>query len=313
MLLAGALEAGRISTAQGATPEELPKALLALDARTPDAGGEVWGGFTRVGAPTVGERLGQKAVLFDGQKDSYERVVPAVLCGSQPRTIEVWAYKESVRGDEETLIAWGRRGGAIGTNLAFNWGDNGGYGGATHWSADMGWKGVPKPGQWHHLVYTYDGTTAKLLRQRRGEKFADRPAEHPANFPLRLAVQNAQNKSPAFKNEYNGSPLSGPVALALVRLYDIALSEAQIAAAFAQDRERFGAVAPLTLARLREGGVETVSAGGLTLTSRNPRTSRSGLRRTASTSYRPIACSRGSARASTTSATCWCARTARWL
>ncbi len=240
--------------------------LFELDARSPDAGGDLWSGFQRVGGPIVREFGGQKAVFFDGKGDTYEHAVPAELCGSHPRTIEVWAWKDSVHGDEETLIAWGRRGGPTATNMALNWGNNGAYGGATHWAADMGWHGTPRAGQWHHLVYTYDGKTARLYDNGAEKSSMDVRLATPQGFPMRLAVQNAANGSAAFKNEYNSTSLSGPVGIALLRLHDVGLSEADVQAAFERDRVRFKATAPLTLAKLREGGVTTVSAGGLTLT-----------------------------------------------
>ena len=240
--------------------------LFELDALSPDAGGELWSGFRRVGSPTLRLMGGQHAVFFDGKGDTYEHAAPAELCGAHPRSIEVWAFKESVRGDEETLVGWGRRGGPTATNIALNWGNNGAYGGATHWGADMGWHGAPKAGQWHHLVYTYDGKTARLYDNGAEKASMDIRLATPQGFPIRLAVQNAADGSAAFKNEYNGSAMSGPVGIALLRLHDTALSEAEIQAAFQADQERFKAVAPLTLAKLREGGVTKVSAGGLTLT-----------------------------------------------
>ncbi|MCX6369603.1 MAG: DUF5695 domain-containing protein, partial [Armatimonadetes bacterium] len=240
--------------------------LFELDARSPDAGGELWSGFRRVGSPTLRELVGQKAVFFNGTGDTYEHAAPAELCGARPRTIEVWAFKEAVRGDEETLIGWGRRGGPTATNIALNWGNNGAYGGATHWSADMGWHGTPKAGQWHHLVYTYDGKTARLYDNGAEKASMDIRLATPQGFPIRLAVQNAADGSAAFKNEYNGSAMSGPVGIALLRLHDAALSEAEVQTAFQADQERFKAVAPLTLAKLREGGVTKISVGGLTLT-----------------------------------------------
>ncbi|MBB6053153.1 DUF5695 domain-containing protein [Armatimonas rosea] len=240
--------------------------LFELDARSPDAGGELWSGFRRVGSPTLRLMGGQYAVFFDGKGDTYEHAAPAALCGAHARTIEVWAFKESVRGDEETLVAWGRRGGPTASNLALNWGNNGAYGGATHWAADMGWHGTPRAGQWHHLVYTYDGKTARLYDNGAEKASMDIRLVTPQSFPIRLAVQNAANGTPAFKNEYNGSAMSGPVGIALLRLHDSALTETEVQAAFKADQERFKAVAPLTLASLREGGVTKVSAGGLTLT-----------------------------------------------
>ncbi len=240
--------------------------LFQLDARTSDAAGETWGGFRRVGSPQPRELGGQKAVFFSGTGDSYERETPPELCGSRPRTIEVWAYKESVRGDEETLIAWGRRGGPAGTNLALNWGNSGAYGGVTHWAADLGWHGTPRAGQWHHLVYTYDGSVARLYDNGVEKSHIEVPLQTPPGFPIRIALQSDSAGRPALKNEFNGSPLSGPVGFALVRIHDVALSEIEIQKEFEQDRERFGATRPLTLKSLREAGTSTFTAGGLTLT-----------------------------------------------
>src|SRR5690606_7534017 len=67
---------------------------------------------------------------------------------------------------EETAVAWGRRGGPEGSNLTFGYGNNATWGAVGHWGApDIPWYaagGSPTLGQWHHLVYTYDGSTVRL-------------------------------------------------------------------------------------------------------------------------------------------------------
>jgi len=241
--------------------------LFELDARAADAGAPTWGGFKRLGAPVVRELDGQKAVFFDGKKDAYEGPpAPATLSGSHPRTIEVWAWREAVTGDEDTLVSWGKRGGPVGTDMAFNWGNNGAYGGVTHWSADLGWHEVPRAKQWHHLVYTYDGSTARLYDNGVEKNAGAVRLRTPVGSVIRLACQSAASGAAAFTSEYGNAPLSGPLLLATVRIHDTPLSAEQVKAAFEQDRARFKAVAPLTVDTLREKGVTTVSAGGLTLT-----------------------------------------------
>jgi hypothetical protein len=229
--------------------------------------GELWGAFRRVGKPVLREFGGQKAVFLDGKSDMFEGPLPpAQICGNHARTIEVWVWKDAVRGDEEAIVAWGRRGGPAGANLSLNWGRNGAYGGVTHWAADMGWRGVPKPTQWHHLVYTYDGKTARLYDNGAEKNALEVRLNTPSNAPIRLGVQNAADGSAAFKNEFNGLSFSAPMGIATVRIHDVALSPEQVSKAFEADRVRFRAEAPITLASIRAGGVNTISAGGLTLT-----------------------------------------------
>ncbi len=43
---------------------------------------------------------------------------------------------------EETIVSWGKRGGPEGTNMAFNYGNDGRYGAVGHWGGDtfdVGW------------------------------------------------------------------------------------------------------------------------------------------------------------------------------
>src|SRR5690606_13469725 len=81
-------------------------------------------------------------------------------------SIEVWVYNPTV-GTEETMIAWGRRGTA-GANRAFSYGYAPQIGAVLHHgngATDLGWDdngGAPLNNQWHHLVYTYDGTTTRV-------------------------------------------------------------------------------------------------------------------------------------------------------
>jgi len=139
--------------------------------------GALGGLFTAQGTPQPLNLYGVPAVLFDGSDAFRGPVIPASMTGAGTRTIEVWAYQGWARG-EETLVAWGRRGGGDSTNESFNWGADREWGAHGGWgaNADLGWNQVPgnNPGSardttnmptigsWHHLVYTYDGSTMSV-------------------------------------------------------------------------------------------------------------------------------------------------------
>ncbi|MBP7948115.1 MAG: lamin tail domain-containing protein [Verrucomicrobiales bacterium] len=108
--------------------------------------------------------------------------VPASVTGQGARSVEVWAYNPATPtiGVEETMVAWGRRGGGPNnSNMAFNYGSDARWGAVGHWGTanDVGWGmgnnvnpgsgatagAFPATGQWHHLVYTYDGTATDRL------------------------------------------------------------------------------------------------------------------------------------------------------
>ena len=68
------------------------------------------------------------AVRFTGSPTFYSGpLAPAGIGGAGARSIEVWALNPATV-DEESLVAWGHRGGPNGTNLSFNWGSNATYG-----------------------------------------------------------------------------------------------------------------------------------------------------------------------------------------
>src|SRR5262245_19885687 len=137
--------------------------------------GGVFQGFSN---PVIADSPGAVArgIQFDGT--AYMMLVsalngpriapPAGLVGLNPtRSIEVWAFNPTI-ADEETLLSWGRRGGPDGSNMSFNYGINAQFGAVGHWGAagpDLGWNntgGAPAAGQWHHLAYTYDGSTTRV-------------------------------------------------------------------------------------------------------------------------------------------------------
>ena len=133
---------------------------------------EARGGVNDV--PHIGASGLTQAIKFDGSdflqlvSDLGEAPIPtpAGLTGVDPtRTIEVWALNPAAP-DEETLVSWGKRGGPDGSNVSFNYGVHPVWGGVGKWGApDIGWNnagGAPATGVWHHLVYSYDGTTTRL-------------------------------------------------------------------------------------------------------------------------------------------------------
>ena len=143
--------------------------LVDLQATHPSAGTASWqnlgtlgGSFAEVGDASSVVTGGISYIAL-GPNEAYRGpTAPASITGSEDRSIEVWVRQLSI-ATEDTMVAWGHRGGPDGTNLAFNYGSNAVFGAVGHWGApDMGWNGPPAPDQLHHLVYTYDGTTANV-------------------------------------------------------------------------------------------------------------------------------------------------------
>ncbi|MCI0637303.1 MAG: LamG domain-containing protein, partial [Actinobacteria bacterium] len=201
--------------------------------------------------PILEEVAGVTAVTFNSgfDLDAYQSVEPAPdgLVGLDPtRSIEVWAYNPAI-ANEETLVAWGWRGGPDGSNLSFNYGTNAAFGAVGHWGGpDIGWSdggGAPEAGRWHHLVYTYDGADTFTTRVY-------------ADGCLVGSFCNDEALAPGVINTHAGSPivlaaqidndagqlntgLAGTLSLARVRIHDGVLSEEQVQANFEAEQDTY--------------------------------------------------------------------------
>ena len=125
--------------------------------------GSLGGAFAEVGDATLTTIGGVPYVSFDPNEAYRGPMAPFSITGSGTRSIELWMYNPTL-AVEDTMVAWGHRGGPDGSNMAFNDGSNAGFGAAGHWGggADMGWNGTPSANALHHLVYTYDGAVARV-------------------------------------------------------------------------------------------------------------------------------------------------------
>ena len=188
------------------------------------------------GSPSVQTVAGVQAMVFNGSTDYFiGPISPDTICGNHARSVEVWAYNPDVL-DEETMVAWAKRDGAEGTNFSFNYGTNQWYGAVGHWAWDLGWNGTPTAGQWHHLVYTYDGTTARVYDNTRLKNSGNIPLNTYTGQRINLATQNWGDGSP-------GS-LMGSLSIALVRIHTGALTAQQISTNYYLDAYRMGSTRP---------------------------------------------------------------------
>ena len=94
-------------------------------------------------------------VAFHFRSTSFAQVA-APLTGDADRTVEAWVFNPDIPG-EETIVAWGRRGGGDGTNWSMNygnhntWGALGGWGGSADMAFVAGQTGGPEAVSYTHL------------------------------------------------------------------------------------------------------------------------------------------------------------------
>jgi len=217
-----------------------------LDARDATAGTASWanagtlGAFVESGDPVVAN-LGANSnpgVSFNGSTDYYQGdIAPAGLVGPNPtRTIEAWVYNPAIAA-EETVVAWGHRGGPTGTNMSFNYGSNPDFGAVGHWGwPDMGYNGTPAAGEWHHLVYTHDGAFTRIYADGELRNVEDHTADLNTHAGTRITVA-AQLDNAA--GTVTGG-LRGSLSIANLRIHDGALTAPDVTNNYNEDAARFG-------------------------------------------------------------------------
>jgi hypothetical protein len=262
-----ALAAAGLLTSAHAQLQTAAPLLISVDATAMAAGpatgipntGTLGGYFEAIGgggnAPMVRpvNGNGTLAIRFDG--DDFLQHVSAIggalipadagLVGVNPScTIEAWVLNPSI-SQEETVVAWGHRNGSPdGSNMSFNYGWDDRWGSVGHWGGtDLGWDpccdsgsnppGVPVPGVWHHLVYTYDGTTQKV--------YSDGVLKNQENVGLNIHA--GPPVTIAAQIEGDGvtvtGGLRGTMAIARLRVHDGALTDGQVASNYNFEKADF--------------------------------------------------------------------------
>jgi hypothetical protein len=233
-------------------PTTLPEGPITSLTNTGTSGGSfqpTGGGDT---TPTIDQPLttatsGTKGIRLDGNDflqqvdpDGFVTPAPASVTGPDPkRSIEVWAWNPGI-SDEETMVSWGHRGGPDGSNMSFNYGSSPNYGAVGHWgSPDIGWGAAPPAArQWHHLVYTYDGSTTRVYidgQLANSEILGEGVINTWANNSINIGTQLDANGTPT-------AGLRGTLTLGRVRVYSGVLTDAQIQTDY--NAEKAGYVEP---------------------------------------------------------------------
>ncbi|MED5471141.1 MAG: LamG domain-containing protein, partial [Verrucomicrobiota bacterium] len=204
-----------------------------------------------VDTPSITEVDGVKAITLDGTNDWYVGPASTPLAGNADRSLEAWVNNPAI-ATEETIVAWGRRGGGDGTNWSMlygnhnTWGALGGWGG----SADMPFfpgGGGPEAGKWHHLALIYDSGSntrsiyvdGELTNSENDGPALNTHAVDNTGAPLPIVLGN--------QNEPNGTRtdnLSGSLSIAKLKIHDTVLSAEDVLGSYDSDRAAFGLGGP---------------------------------------------------------------------
>lgn len=260
MIRAGLIAAGLITATAHAQVQKAGDLLVDVDATQLAEGplpsiknnGTLGGFFEARGGsdqtPAVAVVGGTKGMQFDGNDflQSVDAVggnvvfAPAGLVGENPtRSIEVWALNPAV-ASEETLVAWGKRGGPAGSNISFNYGSDFRWGALGHWDfPDLGWNsdgGNPEPNRWHHLVYTLDQNVTQVYIDGQLANGEILPLGAINTHPDTSINIGAQMESDGV-TVTTGIRLTG--AIARVRVHDGVLTAEQVAANYNLEKAAF--------------------------------------------------------------------------
>ncbi len=190
-----------------------------------------------------------QAVTFNGGANFMTGpAAPATVTGTtKARSVEAWAYNPTIQ-DEETMIAWGRRGGPDGTDMSFGYGANAVFGAVGQWGVyDLAYgSGLPSPAQWHHLVYTYDGAIGRIYVDGGivNEKIIGQTNVYALDGqatpqPLKFVVAGQGNNVTPFLPFAAGTSFQATLSVAKVRVHDTTLSPAAISSTFAAEFPTF--------------------------------------------------------------------------
>ncbi|MGY8687537.1 MAG: LamG-like jellyroll fold domain-containing protein, partial [Verrucomicrobiales bacterium] len=230
------------------TPTSTPS-VVTLDARNLAVGpisswqnlGGVGGSFEATGDPQVEAIDGVNAVTLSGSDWLVGPPPLETMVGNETRTIQAWVFNPDIV-DEETVFAWGRRGGGDGTNMSFNHGVHAAFGAVGHWgdAADIGWDGNEEANVWTNISYVWTGDTTKvytngILSNSEMPGAMNTFAESTTGEPLPMVVGN--------QNEADGSQveaLTASMSIATVKVYDRELSDEELLALYNADATSFG-------------------------------------------------------------------------
>jgi hypothetical protein len=249
-----------------------PRALVNLDATALPAGplsswhssNSLAYAFTAMGTGTVATVSGTKGVTFDGDDSYVGPPMAQYLGGNNNWTVEAWVFNP-VAGDQETLLAWGRRGGnPDGSDAAFIHGLNGTFGAVGLWGAsDVAWgtnaaqiaQNVAS-NQWTFIAYTHNSTNSLVSLYKEGQFVHSEFGTNAQGAPINIhTVDPSDPRNAAGGLGFGrflpfrvgaqsdaGGNVAGPFALmtiAKARIYDQVLSAAQIAANYNAERVAF--------------------------------------------------------------------------
>jgi hypothetical protein len=191
---------------------------------------------------------GTKAIVFDGHNfmehvDATGTPLPAptTLTGNNPPcSIEAWVLNPTLLDfDNETIVSWGSRNGAL---MAFGYSTEGNHGAVDHWGANLGWNPAPPAAQWHHLVYTYDGTTTRIYADGAAHGSLAGGITTAPGTPITLAAQRNQDGTLVGFGGVRGS-----LSIGKLRIHSAPLTAAQVLNNYNTEKGNFvTAPAPLT-------------------------------------------------------------------
>jgi hypothetical protein len=204
---------------------------------------------------------------------------PQLLTGGASRTLVAWIYNPTPRVAEETIFAWGRRGGPDGSNSGFSHGTEAAFGAIQFWGGgpDVPWGTNAAAintnlinNAWTFVGYTYDSTSGVRTVYKNGQL---------ANQETNIVTINTHMFDPAdpfnqgggqpigralpfrigAQNDTGGGPFgAGPFAnmtISRIRAYDVVLTAADIATQYNTERVEFPGQPRITNVRVSTTGV----------------------------------------------------------